>query len=83
MKIDLRLNSDLKNKLVEYYNILLSKYDFIDMELLKLMVQITNKTGLQVDVLINRKGVVKEIFVSEKERVDFTSLDKVDGASSG
>ena len=29
MKIDLRLNSDLKNKLVEYYNILLSKYDFI------------------------------------------------------
>ena len=83
MKIDLRLNTDLKNKLTEYYNILLSKYDFADLELVKLMVQITNKTGLQVDVLINRKGVVKDIFVSEKDKVDFTSLEKTEGGLSG
>ena len=83
MKIDLRLNTDLKNKLTEYYNILLSKYDFADLELVKLMVQITNKTGLQVDVLINRKGVVKDIFVSEKDKVDFTSLERAEGGLSG
>lgn len=83
MKIDLRLNKDLKDKLTEYFSVVCSKHDFIDMELLKLMVQITNKTGLQVDVLINRKGVVKDIFVSEKERVDFSALDKVDGGLNG
>ena len=83
MKIDLRLNRDYKKQLTDYIDVVCSKYDFIDMELLKLMVSITEKTGLQVDVLINRKGIVKDVFVSEKDKTDLTSLKENPNCGEG
>ena len=83
MKIDLRLNKDYKKQLTDYIDVVCSKYDFIDMELLKLMVMITEKTGLQVDVLVNRKGVVKDIFVSEKGNADLTSINDNENSGAG
>lgn len=83
MKIDLKLNKDYKKQLTDFVGVVCSKHDFIDMELVKLMVLITEKTGLQVDVLINRKGVVKDVFVSEKEKTDLTSLNDYDNAGAG
>ena len=83
MKIDIRLNTDLKDKISAYFGKFLKKEDFIDLELVKLMVQITNKTGLEVSVVLNRKGMVKDILVNEKERTDLTNLEKGENSLSG
>lgn len=83
MKIDIRLSTDLKDKISAYFGKFLNKEDFIDLDLVKLMVQITNKTGLEVTVALTRKGMVKDIFVNEKERTNLTSLDKGENSLSG
>ncbi len=83
MKIDIRLNLDLKEKLENYFGKILNKDDFIDLELMKLMVHITNKTGLEVTVIMDRNGVCKDIFVNEKERTDLSNVEKGENALSG
>lgn len=83
MKIDSKLNKELKDKLENYYNFVGNKEEFVNMELLNLMVNITNKTGLQVDVLINKKGIVKDIYVSEKDKADFSNIYYLDGGTNG
>ena len=58
MIIDSKVKKDMANRLSEFYNKALLKDDFIDLELLNIMREITAHTGFEVAVLINRKGIV-------------------------
>ena len=69
MIIDSKVKKDMANRLSEFYNKALLKDDFIDLELLNIMREITAHTGFEVAVLINRKGIVEDIFVGNSNSV--------------
>ena len=75
MKIEFDFSQQLKDCLMEYEDKRCSKDDFVDMGLLKVMAQITHRTSLQVGALIDRKGIVVSLFVSDKDYIDLAEIN--------
>lgn len=69
MNIEGNIKKEFRLKLEEFYGKQCSKSDFIDTELLRVMLQITSETGYEVAALIDRRGVVQDLFVGTKSAV--------------
>lgn len=73
MNINSKVKKGQAQSLQSFIDKSLSKDDFIDLELLDLMQQITTDTGLEVAVVVNRKGVVEDVYVGQSNSVSITT----------
>ena len=75
MFIDAKVKKEIREQLLENLNKAFSKDSFIDLDLLNLMTEITQKTGYEVAVLINRKGIVTDVYVGTKNSVQISTQE--------
>lgn len=73
--LDESLKKEFKIKLKSFEDKQFSKGDFIDLELLNAMVEVTKATKLECAVLLSRKNELKDLVVGEHDKVAFTCPD--------
>lgn len=76
IKLDESLKKEYKLKLQEFENKTFNKSDFIDLELLQAMVDVTKATKLECAVFLTRKNELKNLVVGENDKVNF-SVDEL------
>lgn len=72
MKLDESLKKEYKLKLQEFENKTFNKSDFIDLELLNTITEVTKATNLECAVFLTRKNELKDLIVGEHDKVDFS-----------
>lgn len=71
MQLDNSLKKEYKLKLQSFEGKTFNKSDFIDLELLKAMVEVTRATKLECAVFLTRKNVISNLIVGEHDKVSF------------
>lgn len=73
--LDNSLKKEYKLKLQSFEGKSFSKGDFIDLELLDAMVEVTRATKLECAVFLNRKNELRDLIVGEHDKVSFVCPD--------
>lgn len=72
MELNNKLKKELNEKLLSFVSQTFNKDEFINLELLKVMVEASNACGYEVAAIIDRRGKVVNLFVGEKNHVSIT-----------